>query len=165
MLSRSDVLDRLSYNAEAGEFRWKKPGSNRAKVGAVAGGAKSGTYRKIGIDGVEYYVHRLVWLVETGKWPENTIDHINRNPRDNRFSNLREATESQQKMNQRRRSDNKSGVRGVTYCKNTKKWSVEIKADKVKHRIGRFACLAHAAKARRKAELVHHGRFNSLFGE
>ena len=44
-------------------------------------------------------VHHAVWAVCKGRWPEQQIDHINGNKRDNRIENLREVTGSENKMN------------------------------------------------------------------
>lgn len=46
-----------------------------------------------------YYLHRIIWKWVTGRDPQHTIDHINRNVRDNRFQNLRDATHLEQTMN------------------------------------------------------------------
>lgn len=59
--------------------------------------------------------------------PENIeVDHIYHNPLDNRKSQLRYATSSQQKMNTKIRCDNSSGHRGVYYDKSRNTWNVNI---------------------------------------
>lgn len=68
------------------------------------------------------YIHRLVM-----DCPENIeVDHIYHNPLDNRKSQLRYATSSQQKMNTKIRCDNSSGHRGVYYDKSRNTWNVNI---------------------------------------
>ena len=55
------------------------------------------------------------------------VDHIYHNLLDNRKSQLRLATSSQQKMNTRRRKDNISGHRGVYFDTDRQKWAVHLK--------------------------------------
>lgn len=65
-----------------------------------------------------YPVHRLVWFLENGKWPENIIDHINGNKRDNRIENLRDSTARQNSQN---RKEHRNGrLVGATTSRN--KW-------------------------------------------
>ena len=59
-------------------------------------------------------IHILVAEAFIGKRTEEmTVDHINRDTRDNRASNLRWATHSQQIVNQRTRSDNQLGEKNI----------------------------------------------------
>jgi hypothetical protein len=77
--------------------------SSNARAGDVAGGANNGDrYRRIRVDNQLYQAHRLAWLYMTGEWPSNGIDHINGHRADNRWANLREATQSQNMANGRR---------------------------------------------------------------
>src|ERR1019366_3461065 len=88
----------LSYDRNTGKFiRLKTRGPYVA--GSVAGTVSDLGYRSIFIDGRIYKEHRLVWLYITDKWPAWEIDHINRDPSDNRIENLREATPSQNMPN------------------------------------------------------------------
>jgi hypothetical protein len=75
------------------------------------GSASSGTgTRRTGVDGRTYLVHRLVALAFVGPppSPSHTVDHINRNPDDNRVANLRWATKSEQTLNQNKRTVQRS---------------------------------------------------------
>ena len=67
-------------------------------------------------------LHRLVMDCPKGI----EVDHIYHNPLDNRKSQLRYATSSQQKMNTKIRCDNSSGHRGVYYDKSRNTWNVNI---------------------------------------
>ena len=70
----------------------------------------------------QFKVHRLVAIHYIPN-PENkpTVDHINRNPSDNRVENLRWATMKEQRHNQGD-SNCSSGHKWITYCNNEKKW-------------------------------------------
>jgi hypothetical protein len=57
----------------------------------------------------------------TGKWPTRDIDHKNRKSLDNRWSNLREATRSQNNMNSKKR-----GATGAYYLWRSGRWFSKI---------------------------------------
>jgi len=84
-------------------------------------------YKRIGLskDGKEnnFLIHRLIGIHYIPN-PENkpTIDHINRDPSDNRIENLRWATQKEQVENQIMKKNNKSGHIGISYCKRDKVW-------------------------------------------
>ena len=85
-------------------------------------------------------------------------DHINRNKLDNRCSNLRTATRTQNNFNASLRSDNTSGHKGVTWDKTTKKWVAQICAGGKVKKIGRFCRIEDAISAREEHECL----FSSL---
>jgi hypothetical protein len=117
----------LSYNPETGVLKWKKTLSMRAQSGSIAGSKMSIGYIQIGINGIDYYAHRIAWFMTHGKWPENQIDHINLKRDDNRIKNLREANNVANGMNKnKRRKDNKSGHSGVHFDKSRNKWMVTV---------------------------------------
>lgn len=131
-------IDRiLQYNNDTGDLIWKYR-EDRGKTwntrfsGCVAGAinqpSKKKQYKRrvLNIDGQMIKAHHIVWILNTGAWPSQEIDHIDRNPLNNRFDNLRLSDRFEQSENSKMRSDNKSGVTGVFFDKVAKKWRAEI---------------------------------------
>ena len=79
--------------------------------------------------------------------PDGDVDHKNHNGLDNRKENLRHATRQQNSFNTRKRSNNTSGFKGVSYCKSTDKWVARIRIGNTYKNLGRFPTPeeAHAA--------------------
>jgi hypothetical protein len=146
-MTREELVLLLSYDPNTGQFRWRISKGGRAHEGDVAGTVLPSGYRRIKIDDRRYYSHRLAWLYVTGEWPAAEIDHINCDPGDNRWGNLRLATSSQNKANSRKRADNTSGLKGVTWDGRNRKWQAQIMAGGRRRSLGYFAdpAAAHAA--------------------
>lgn len=72
--------------------------------------------------------HRLAWRLYYGRWPGvgMEVDHRNRNPGDNRITNLRLATHGQNQANSGAMSNCKSGERGVTYEARDRVWRISV---------------------------------------
>lgn len=90
------------------------------------------------------------------------IDHIHGNTsrNDNRKLNLRICTHSENMMNVGLRSDNTSGVTGVTWHKGEKIWVARITIDGVRRLLGRYKKFEDAVKARKEAENEYYGEFS-----
>lgn len=141
-----DVLDDLlSYDPETGIFQWKQRRRGRAKAGTRAGNLCCKGYRRITVNGVFYSEHRLAWYMMTGEWPAREIDHKNSNTADNRWSNLRLATHSQNMHNVGSKSHNSSGFKGVNKRGNL--WQARIAVNGKRHFLGNFATAKAAAEA------------------
>lgn len=101
----------------------------------------------------------VCWALQTGKWPEMLIDHIDTNKDNHRFSNLREATYLENSWNHNVRIDSKTQVKGVTLCKSTGRYRADIRiAGKTKN-LGRFKTVEEASNAYAAAAKLHFGEF------
>jgi len=87
------------------------------------------------------------------------VDHRNHNSLDNRKQNLRSCTLSQNCMNKRTYSNNKSGHAGVYWEKRRNKWKPFIRKDGKLLTLGSFVDVAEAIRARRQAEQELFGEF------
>lgn len=151
-LTQAELMEHLSYDPESGIFTRKKYRSHKAKVGDVAGWSDTKGYVRIEINHVPYAAHRLAWLYVYGRFPECQIDHIDRNPANNRISNLRTVSNGENQQNIGLKSNNKSGVVGVHWNRECAKWRATIKTDGKLKYLGIFDSIEKAAEARRIAE-------------
>lgn len=90
---RIRLMELFIYDPDTGEFSRRKQVSGARKKREVIG------YRVLRIDGRRYMAHRLAWLYMTGEWPEERIDHKDRDTNNCRFDNLRKATQQQNMWN------------------------------------------------------------------
>lgn len=155
-LTQSRLQSLLHYDPCTGVFTWLVQKSSRRKVGDEAGGICGNGYRQIGLDGKLYLTHRLAWLWMIGEWPKDQIDHINGVRDDNRWSNLREATNAENCQNLKINSNNKSGYMGVSWHAKKGKWKAQISSTGCNKYLGQFTSPedAHAAYLAAKA-IVH----------
>jgi len=103
------------------------------------------------IDGRYYYEHVVVWVHSRGYWPPHQLDHKNGDRCANWIGNLRPATFSQQRQNQRRHADAKNPVKGCEQEPDGK-WRATIVRQGQRIWLARHATLVEAVAARRKAE-------------
>lgn len=100
-------------------------------------------------------LHRLLLNAPKGM----DVDHINHDTLDNRKSNLRICNRSQNTINGKKRITNKSGVPGVNWNKQHKKWEARVWQNYKTIRLGFFIDFNEAVKARREAEQKYYGKF------
>jgi len=87
------------------------------------------------------------------------IDHIDRNPLNNRKYNIRVATDSQNMMNRGIQKNNTSGITGVCWIKEKCKWKAQIKINRKNINLGYFSNFDDAVKARKGAEKKYFKEF------
>lgn len=146
ILTRDQVLENLRYERHTGQFYRKRPGRGFS-AGVPAGCDNGRGYIRISVERQYVLAHRLVWLVETGRWPVGELDHINRDRKDNRFDNLREVSRSENLLNTSVRSSNVSGVKNVNWDKARKKWVAQVRRNGTQYNLGRYDTVAAAADA------------------
>lgn len=128
ILTQACLKEILHYDPDTGLFTWTNPRSPRIKPGDPAGCAKYG-YIVIKVNNRPYPAAHLAHLYMTGELPSDEMDHINRNPSDNRWKNLRQADRSLNCLNRGCFKNNKAGIQGI-YKNRRKKgvmWQVEYR--------------------------------------
>ena len=93
--------------------------------------------------------------------PKNgmVVDHINGNKLDNRRSNLRFCLQGENVINSKIRKDNKSGYKGVSCYKSTKKWVVKIISKVKQYNLGYFVNKLDAVKKYNIISKKLHGKY------
>jgi hypothetical protein len=159
MISHDELLNTISYDPETGEFYWIRKTRGWCRVNRQAGWVDGG-YRNIFIKDStgykkKYKAHRLAWFYMTGRWPDGDIDHKNMDRADNRFENLRESDRTHNRANTGRRSDNKSGFKGVCFRPKSGKYHAQIQYKGKPYHLGYYDTPqdAHEAYKKKSAEL------------
>ena len=109
-------------------------------------------YVELQINGTHYLLHRLIMRAEKGQY----VDHINHDKLDNRRSNLRVCTQSQNLGNRNLNTNNKTGFKGVSKFRD--KWRVYV----AKQYVGVYPTLEEASNAYNQAALGEYGEFAKL---
>lgn len=137
----ADLFDDLSV------YTW----TAKSKRGAVYAG------RGVNVDGKQrtIYLHAAVF----GAFDSAIRDHFNRNTLDNRRSNLRTASDQQNKCNRGPQSNNKSGFKGVCRGKWFKNYKSQIQVAGKNVHIGYFDTEVEAAIAYNRRARELHGEF------
>jgi hypothetical protein len=101
------------------------------------------------------YLHRLIVGAKKGE----VVDHANRNKLDNRGTNLRRCTQSDNLANSVRRKNNKSGYKGVIWDKTGKKWRAGFMKNGRWTHLGMFKSKIAAARNYKEALRTAFGEF------
>lgn len=164
-LSQDYLKECLYYNPETGVFTWNnRPIShfknqmyqdiwNLKYSNTESGYTNVAGYLSICINYKRYLAHRLAFLYVEGYIPENGIDHIDRNRLNNKWSNLREVSQSCNLQNCNLRKNNTSGINGVSWHKNKNKWVSYIVINYETKHIGIFDNFNDAVMARYQEEI------------
>ena len=152
----------FTYDSETGILLNRVNRGSQAKSGEEAGHVHRTGYRVVKVQNIDYLVHRVIWLMVNKIWPSET-DHINGVKIDNKISNLREVTSSENNRNRPLPKNNKSGIIGVRWHEKLGKWQVQIMVNRATTHLGITDNLLDAACLRKTAEIKHgyhpnHGR-------
>jgi hypothetical protein len=167
LLTQHEVKNRVTYDSLTGIFIWKPipvthwshSGWNNRCANKEAGCRTRSGYQVLALNNVLYFAHRVAWLYETGAWPSGVIDHIDGDPANNKFSNLRDSTQQQNTCNAKISSNNTSGVTGVRQSSKGK-WLASIMVNRETIWLGSFDDKQKAVEARAAAETFYFGEYH-----
>lgn len=157
MLTQTTLKEWLHYEPNTGVFTWLKQPTASVPVGSIAGWQHH-DYCKICLLSTHYPAHRLAWLYVYGVLPDKSLDHINGDKSDNRISNLRMATCSENGINRTAPANNSSGYKGVSWQTKVQAWVAAITKDG-KH------VYAGQANSPEEAHILYCKKGLELFGE
>jgi len=134
------------------QWKWKENSGTAMRnkhIGTV------GDWREGKRKDVAVLMHREIMGAPKGM----DVDHINGNRLDNRKSNLRVCTHAENRRNTKTPVSNKSGYKGVSWCKRDSKWSAFITIGGKSKNLGRYINIIDAAKAYNEAAIKHFGEY------
>lgn len=151
-LTQKRLKQVLEYAPETGLFFWKYDRSRKALAGLVAGYIKkSDGYVYITVDGVKYFAHYLAWLYMYGHFPKRRLGRLNTINHDNRITNITDGPGPVKSL----ASNNTSGVKGVKWRKNNKRWAAQITVNGERIHLGEYVEFTRAVCARLEAEVKY----------
>lgn len=146
----------FSYDPETGVLL-NRVAHGRSRLGVAPGYLRPDGYRIVCVDGARYLAHRIAWMHHYGEWPTQHLDHIDRNPRNNAISNLRECDDAENAQNLDTKGYGTSGYLGVTkYFRDPNRWVAKIKVNQHAMHLGVFNCRTAAYVAYCKAKTKWH---------
>lgn len=173
--SRELLQQVLDYDPDTGALTWKvRPLSlcesehscaswNTRFAGKPAMNSVNNKGYMVGtVLGVRASAHRVIWKMMTGDEPD-MIDHDDGHRSNNRWLNLKDSSRSENNRNAAKRSDNTSGVTGVSWFAHKSRWAAQISINGKNKLLGLFDDKAQAIQARKNAEVNYgfhknHGR-------
>ncbi len=154
------LREMLDYDPSTGLFTWKVDRTRGVKAGDVAGSVHPTGYRRIKINGLLYLASRLAWMYVYGAIPDGfTIDHINHIRSDDRITNLRLATYTENARNKLKPRSNTSGFKGVYLNKKTGMYAARAKSK------GKWVYFGRRHESAVLAAAAYDRGITSLYGE
>ena len=148
-MTYEECLRLFNYDKESGKLFWKLKPSNSVSIGREVGSTNSGGY----LQAKKKMVHKIIWLHQKGVWPNNQLDHINGDRKDNRIENLRQVTN---RINCHNKKVHREGnLLGAYFDKRRNHWRSQIRVDKYIIYLGCFKTQleAHSAYINKCKEL------------
>ena len=157
------LLSLYCYDPETGFITRKINAGRRWKAGQIAGSKNGEGYIEVKVQGKIIGAHRIAWMLYYKENPPEFIDHINRDPSDNRICNLRAATKSQNGANRVALSNNKTGIKGCYFVKSKNPnmagaWRAQCRVGKKLYDLGRH-------KTVEMAQAAYNEFANKVFGD
>lgn len=151
----------VHYDPETGIFYYTARRSNATRKDARAGTAQTEGHIKVYVGDRQYLAHRLAFLLMNGSWPKYVVDHIDGNPANNRWTNLRDVPQKTNVYNIKDtpRHNKHSKLLGAHWCAQGKLWKSSIQVDGKVVRLGVFKTAEEASAAYLAAKRRLHPGF------
>lgn len=160
MITRDQLKELISYDPQTGIcIRINVPKYQPYLTGKPAGSRRKDNRLVMKVNNKSKFMSHWIWLYMTGELPPKNmvIDHLDRDPSNDRWNNLRLATPQENMRNLSIGKSNKSGIPGVYFSKN--KWTAQISLDEKQIYLGSYDTKENAIQARKTAELQYFGNF------
>jgi hypothetical protein len=154
--TKQDLEDLFEYRD--GNLYWKRYPDYSNKSLVKAGFYHSTGYQVVKIYGKRHKVHRIIFMIHHGYVPKY-IDHIDGNKLNNNIENLRECNHNQNMHNRRISSNNTSGIKGITWRSDIKKWWPQLMVNNKRIYLGTYDDLELAELVIIEARNLYHGKF------
>lgn len=155
---RGHFITEHAYLAWHGHYAGKEAGCLVKRKGS---GGKVHYRWEVHVNGWNFFRYTVVWAIFNGVIVKR-LDHENRDPLDDHIENLRIATPSQNGANANLSSNNRSGIKGVSWDSMREKWHASIKVDHKSISLGRFVDKEEARQAYVEASRRFFGKFSSV---
>jgi hypothetical protein len=159
MITHQRLKECLFYDQLTGVFTWIKPAWNKSQyIGKIAGSIGQDGYWFITINNRTYAAGRLAWFYVYGTWPIGMIDHKDHSILNNAIDNLRDVTCAENSQNQKtaHRDNLITGLLGVRYNKEKKRFQARIQTNGRRIALGGFDTAEEAHNAYIKAKRTMH---------
>lgn len=141
----NEIKDYISYDPITGKLTWiNRLPYSRTKIGDEVLSQDSRGYYRIKFARIEYKAHRLAWFLQTSTQP-NTIDHIDGNPANNVFTNLRSVTQKENSCN--KVMHRRGAIPGVSFNTKSGKWISYVSIKGKRKHLGLFVVKEDAVAA------------------
>lgn len=123
--SKQFLRECFIYSSDTGELVWRhrpvhhfnslkaQRRCNTLFAGREAGHPHVEGYVVVKLCGLNILTQHVCWVLGTGEYPKDELDHINGKRKDNRLVNLRDVTRTLNQKNVKIRKDNVTGTPGV----------------------------------------------------
>jgi hypothetical protein len=159
-LTRERLQDLYTYNPETGVLTSKR-------LDRPVGYNNAG-YLVVELNNKHVKIHRIIWMLVHGRWPDPMLDHINGIKTDNRLCNLREVSAKQNLENSPIKKSKsglpRSGYKGVHFSRKSKNWVAQIGHNKKTFYLGTYKTPEEASEAYTKAAKIFHTHNENLKG-
>jgi hypothetical protein len=143
-ITQERLKEVMRYEPETGHWFWVKPPKyNNNLVGKKTGTKDVDGRIRVRVDKKTYRSYRLAWLYMTGEWPKNDIDHIDGNPGNDKWANLRDISRGENVRNQK--------SKGYRWNSERQKWECRYMLNYKTIFVGRFETEQEAKTAYEKA--------------